>query len=232
MTNVSLCPCFRTCKISRYPVTYRQKVQVPLWLFAAFWIAFSQAAAQGQTSPVSVPETAKLSRLVDLSSEVTGTQYVYAPADLDATVTLRVSGSLSPQELQDLLTQVLASRGFAAVQGAGSPMVSIVKLDQAAANASLTGAGPGAGFITTVIRAAHQPAKSLAETIRPMLSKPAGAATVLGDSSLIAISDFSHRLEEIKALIDRIDVPDSVRMVEVPLRHIAAAQAVTLATRH
>jgi general secretion pathway protein D len=128
------------------------------------------------------------------------------------------------------MSQVLASRGFATVQGPGSPVLTVVKTEQAAA-ASRLGDAPGAGFVTVVIPIKAQPAKSVAEVIRPLLTKPGGAATVLGESPLLVLSDFASRLSEIRPLIEKIDVPDAVVTREVTLQHIGAPQAAALVTQ-
>lgn len=189
------------------------------------------ALAQQQVSATAVPESVKLSRLVDLASEATGNQYSYTPADLDALVTIRVSMPLAPTQLQELMFQVLASKGFTVVRAPGSPVLSVVKVESAAGASTLTGQSPGAAFVTEVITARHQSGKALAETIRPLLSKPGGAVTVLGDGALLAISDYVSRLNEIKQLFERIDIADPVSVKEVPLHGLSASQMVALATQ-
>jgi type II secretory pathway component GspD/PulD (secretin) len=190
----------------------------------------AHALAQDQPR-VMVPESIKLSRLVDLTAEATGNQYSYAPSDLDSAVTLRVSSALAPAQLQELMFQVLASKGLTVVRAPSSPVLTVTKIDAAAGAATFTGATQGAGFVTEVITARHQPPKNLVEAIKPLLTKPGGAATVLGDSPLIAVSEFTSRMEEVRQLIARIDVPDAVSAKEVPLHGLGATQLVALATQ-
>jgi general secretion pathway protein D len=124
----------------------------------------------------------------------------------------------------------LASKGLAVVQTSENPVLTIVKLDQAATTAKL-GESPGAGFVTTVVQAKAQSAKSLADAIRPLLSKPGGAANPLGDSQMLAVSDFASRVADLKTLVERLDVPEPVVFREVRLQNIAAAQVTALATQ-
>jgi general secretion pathway protein D len=201
-------------------------------LFVALVTCLLASTVASQVEPASsvqVPETVKLSRLVDLTAEVNRLKIVYNPADLDASVTLRVQGTLSPSQVHELMTQVLASRGFTTVRSSGGAALNVVKVDQAAATSSLA-SSQGAGFATQVIRAHHQTAKSLAESIRPLLSKPSGAVAVLGDSSLLIISDFSVRLREIEDVVRGLDVADPLETREVNLEHVQPISIIASAT--
>jgi general secretion pathway protein D len=196
-------------------------------LTASIFGCCGRACAQAQASAIAVPETIKLSRLVDLMSQTTGRQVSYNPADLEATVTLRSPLPLSVDQLRDLTAQVLASRGLTTVQAPGSPVLSVVKIEQAAATSQI-GEVSGAAFVSVVIPVTSQPAKVVADVIRPLLSKPGGAVTVLGDTSLLLVSDLAARLGDIRAIIQRVDVPEGVVSSEVRLQHVGAAQALSL----
>lgn len=50
--------------------------------------------APSAETTVSLPETMKLSRLVDVAGEVSGQAYSYNPSELDTVVTLRIPGGL------------------------------------------------------------------------------------------------------------------------------------------
>ncbi len=178
-----------------------------------------------QVTDVALPETIKLSRLIDVTAEVSGQGYSYNPADLDTTVTVRVPGGFTREQIPALLSHVLASRGFTTVRTPGSPLLSVVKLEQASGLAT-TSESVGAGFVTQVFEAKHLPAKALAESVKSFLSKPGGSVSVVGDTSLIAVSDLIARLDEVRALITRLDKPDTTAVREVPLRHLSAPQAV------
>ena len=181
-----------------------------------------------QVNDVALPDTIKLSRLVDVAAEVSGQGYSYNPADLETTVTVRVPGGFTREQIPALLSHVLASRGFTTVRTPGSPLLSVVKIDQASGMATTAegAGGGGAGVGTQVVEARHLPAKALAEAARSLLSKPGGTANVIGDSNLVAVSDLVARVEEVRALIARLDRPDPTVVREVALRHLSAQQAV------
>src|SRR5437899_6803648 len=106
----------------------------------------------------------------------------------------------------------------------------VVKLEQAA-TAARVGESPDAGFVTVVVSVQSQSAKSIVDALHPLLSKPVGTAAVLGDSQLIVVSDFSARVEELKQVIKRLDVPEPTIVREVTLRNIAASQLIPIATQ-
>lgn len=195
-----------------------------------FWVILCAVPRESfaQTNDVALPETLKLSRLVDVAAEVSGQGYSYNPADLDATVTIRVPGGFTREQIPALLSHVLASRGYTTVRTPGSPLLSVVKLEQAsglATSADVPGVGEAA-FITQVFEARHLSAKALADAARNLLSKPGGTANVIGDSNLVAISDLVARVGEVRTLVARLDRPDGTTIREVPLRYLSAQQAV------
>lgn len=194
-----------------------------LCLGVATRAGFCQPAA----ADIQLPDTMKLARLVDLVGEISGQPYSYNPADLEATATLRVPGGLKRSQLPELLSHLLAARGLTTVQSPGSPMLSVVKIDQAAGLAT-TGAATHAAFVTELITPTHQPAKPLSDAIRVVLSKPGGSAGVLGDTNILVISDLSARVEEAKSLLNRLDTPDTTIVREVPLTFVPGPQAAAM----
>lgn len=214
-------------------MTRRFNASVPVLLFTAPPVNLAISAVisacialtgLARAQDVQLPDTLKLSRLVDLSAEISGHPLSYNPADLDITVTLRVPGGLMRSHVPDLLAHVLAARGFTTVRQPGSPMLSVVRMDQAAGLAT-TGDAARAVFITELVGVRHSPAKSLADSIRGVLSKPGGTVSVLGDSNILVISDLNARVEEAKALLQRLDIPDRTLVREIPLVHLTGAQA-------
>lgn len=179
----------------------------------------------GQDRDVRLPETLPLSRLVDAAGEISGQGYSYAPADLEALVTVRVPGGFTREQIPALLSHILASRGLTTVRVPGSPLLSVVKIEQAGGLATTAG-GEGAAFVTEVFEARHLTAKALAEAARSLLSKPGGTAAVIGESNLVAVSDLVARVEEVRSLFARIDKPDATLLREVPLQYLTAQQAV------
>jgi general secretion pathway protein D len=186
---------------------------------------------------VQVPDSLKLTRLIDLTAEITGQSFSYNAQELGTiTVTLRVPGGLSPENLPALLDHVLSSRGFTTVRTQGSEVLSVVKMEQAAGIARVQGTDPGGtalapGFITELVEVRHGAVKDLAEAVKLVLSRPGGTATPVGQSGLLALSDLAPRVEEAKALIKRLDVASDVVVREITLENMPAAQVIALATQ-
>jgi type II secretory pathway component GspD/PulD (secretin) len=191
----------------------------------------------GDSTVVGLPDSLKLTRLIDLTAEITGQSFSYNPQELGTiTVTLRVPGGLSPENLPALLDHVLSSRGFTTVRTQGSDVLSVVKMEQAAGIARVQGTDPGGtalapGFITELVEVRHSAVKDLAEAVKLVLSRPGGTATPVGQSGLLALSDLAPRVEEAKALIKRLDVASDVVVREITLENMPAAQVIALATQ-
>ena len=197
-----------------------------------------------------------LSRLVDLCADRIHERLDYDPTLVRGSVTLRVGSALNSTELWQLTNLLLAQRGLTTVRVPGVHSISVVKIADAAALAGVEPPGPGGstpelpdvqptarplpdrgptlspGFSTIVVAARFRPAKELAESIRPLLAKPSGAITVLGDSRLLLISDLTPRLDEISRLLDLIDTPSAkVVIEEISLRNVLPSVVATSVTQ-
>lgn len=96
----------------------------------------------------------ELARLVDLAAKRLNLDVEYDAAGIKGTVTIRVGGELTNEELWALTNELLAARGFATVMRPGGKVVSVVKVADAPGSARLeSGAGdataelPGAGAL-------------------------------------------------------------------------------------
>jgi general secretion pathway protein D len=182
-----------------------------------------------------VPESLKLSRLVDLTAEITGQPFSYNAQELSAiTVSLRVPDGLRKENLPQLLDHVLASRGFTTVRTPDSRVLAVVKLEQAAGIASPIAdddAGNGvlaAGFVTELIECRYIDPAVVATAIKPFMTRQGTAATPLGKTRLLAISDQASRMAEVRQLVSRLDIPDQFQTVQIDLEFLPASQAVSL----
>ncbi|MBX3410409.1 MAG: hypothetical protein KF859_11055 [Phycisphaeraceae bacterium] len=192
------------------------------------------AATLTRQPEVALAGQIELGRLVDICADRLKLRVDYDAATLKGTVTLRIPDSVSDAELWELTNQVLAHRGFTTVRTTDSKSISVVKSTEAGAMARIQAtpeSGPGAaGFATLVISAKHRPVKDIADAVRPLLSKTGGTISQLGDTRLIIVSDLSSRLGEIQAILDRIDLPGPVAVVEeIEIRNtspVALASAV------
>jgi len=146
-------------------------------------------------------------------------------------VTIRGAGELKPNDLWALTNQVLAARGLALVRSPGAKVLSLVKLADAQAAASVamqeegadSAQSPRAGFVHVIVRPKYRTAKELAEAIKPFLTKGAGNAAALGDSGLLVISDLVPRIEEVRRLLSQIDVErEVITPIVVEAKNVAA----------
>ncbi len=74
-----------------------------------------------------------IARLVDLSAELAGVSIEYDASLLRGNATLRLAEGLEGDELWSLTNELLAARGLTTIRrGTGSPLLSVVKLPDAA----------------------------------------------------------------------------------------------------
>lgn len=233
---------------------------------------------QPQSGPsLSLAGQLELGRFTDMVAERLRLNFEYDPAALTGSVNIRTEGGLSDRELWQLFNGILATRGLTTVLDPTQQTYRIVKLSDAATVAPLitrqadgalagvgTGAatgpdgaqreGPGAGFVTVVVRTVHRPAKDLVEPVSKVITKPSGSVTALGAAGaradgrtgvrdaegdrgpgreeaalgvggLLLISDLASRVEQAMALIEILDTPsEGVVVVEVPVANISAEQ--------
>lgn len=203
------------------------------------------ATPTSATSAASTPPTpaatttlsgqVELARLVDLAAQRRGVRVEYDPALLRGTTTLRADVPLSDDELWSLMHHVLALRGFTTVKPAGSEVLSVVKLMDAAGvvGVRLSDAPPSlpassAGYMSEVIRLQRRQPRDVLDGVKAVLSKPAGTVTALADSPMIVVSDLAPRIAEARRLVAILDVdvaPAPIEKIEV--KNVPAAQLVT-----
>jgi len=170
----------------------------------------------------------ELARLVDLCAEQLGLRFEYDAAQLKGSITLRIPGGVSNDELWALTNRSLASRGLTTVFAPDSGVLSITKVAEAS-SASRLDAEPidqlRAGFVTTVVRLNHISGKQAADSLKLILSEQGGAAAPLGETRLIMIADLRTRVEDALSLLCLIDVPSELPVVEViRAQHVGAVQ--------
>lgn len=202
----------------------------------------SQTAAQDRPPPADLTTLAgqvELVRLVDLCSQRLGINIEYDKEVLRHNVTLRLGGGVTDAELWTLTNRLLAARDLTSIRMAGESTMSVVRLTDAARLARIESVADGgaahavvpAGFITVIIQLEHVGAASLVEMIKPLLSRNGSTATPLGDGDDLLISDLAPRVEEIRSIITRIDVPRAAPEVElIDTVNVPAERLVTLVT--
>jgi type II secretory pathway component GspD/PulD (secretin) len=176
----------------------------------------SPPAQPAEAGEVLVAGQIDLARLVDLASTRLDLNIEYDASLLKGTVTLRLGSAITDAELWTLVNQLLASRGFTTVRGAGGTL-SVVKLAEAAGLSPLERDGAASsgepGFVTSVVRVQHRPLKEVVEALAAVLS-PSGAKPQAIGTSLILISDLSARVDRALDLVARLDTPDAAVALE------------------
>ncbi len=150
------------------------------------------------------------------------------------TVTARLGQGVPKEALWALANQLLAARGFTTVQPTSEEVLSVVKLSDAAGIARIEPWVPqaaGAGFVTVMVPVVHRPVKEVLDAIKPLVSKPGGAVSGLGDKPRILLSDLRPRVEEILSVLSLLDAPGAGVSVErIPVEFLEATQLGSLVT--
>ncbi|MCA9284530.1 MAG: hypothetical protein KDA22_04920 [Phycisphaerales bacterium] len=190
--------------------------------------------AQDTTARTTLNGEIDLARLVDLAAQRLKFDVEYDAAALKGMVTLRLQEGLTDDELWALTNQLLATRGFTSVTRPGSTMVSIVKIADAPGQSRVErpeAPDTASGFVTLVTRVHNRDVKDILEALKLVLSKPGGTATALGDTGLVLVSDLKPRIDQATYILDLLDVPAAVAVVEVvPATNIKATELSGLVT--
>ena len=177
-----------------------------------------------------------IARLVDLCAQRLNLTLDYDASVLKGKVTLRLTESLSDNELWELTNRVLGLRGFTTVQlpgDHGRDVLSVVRLADAAGLAQVVdpGAGGRAGFVAVVRRVEHQPVKDVVEALKSVLSKQGSSVSAVGSTDLILVTDLRDRVDQAMALLDVLDQPGPVSVVErIDLAHLPATRLAAMLT--
>ena len=197
----------------------------------------SAALAQSAEPPrTALAGEVELARLVDLCAQRLGLKIEYDVRTLQGQkVTLRLGEPVTDDELWALTNQLLATRGLTSVQPPGQEQVlSIVKLTDAASLArveQVVGPKTLAGFANVVVQVEHRSAKDVIEAMKPLLSKPGGTMTALGDDGRILLSALRPRIDQILWLLESFDLPGAETIIRViPAQYVNATQLASSVT--
>lgn len=173
----------------------------------------------GTGETVALPDTIELPRLLDLCALHLGLDIQYDRGALgNQAVTLRLQADPSADELWNLTNELLSAAGFATIVAPGSAIVNVVKINDAQVQARVEGLVSGedapAGFVNVLIELEHVDAKVISDGVKTLLSKPGGSVTAIGDRGLVLLSDTRPRLDQLLAMIDRLDVPRAPAVLE------------------
>jgi general secretion pathway protein D len=183
---------------------------------AAFLLLFAQV----ETNPAGQVD---LPRLADLAAQRlhVNLQYDANALKTAGAATLRLEAPLSDRALWDLLNETLAERGLTTVRTSGG--YSIVKLADAAgvAQTGLEGEGPNPGYRSVQVQLRSQSAKSIAEALGKVLSKPGGSAVAIADSAVV-IADLSPRVDQALTLLKTLDSPGQASVEDLKVQNLSA----------
>lgn len=205
-------------------------------LCASLLSAFSAATpiALGQVSNVqtSLAPSLELSHLIELVAHRLDLTIEYDPTALSGQITVQSPAGLGDAQLLPLLNRVLTSHGMTTIQPAGSPGLVVVKLSDAASLSRVQSGdqlSPLPGYQCILLQPQHRSPKQAADFLRPVLSKSGSSITELASGGLL-VSDLTPKLEQAVVLLASYDRADSdTDFLELPLRHISAAQLIALA---
>ncbi|HHH27428.1 MAG TPA: hypothetical protein ENK57_03630, partial [Polyangiaceae bacterium] len=179
----------------------------------------------------------ELARVVDLSAERLSLNIEYDASKLKGSVTLRLGGGVTDDELWSLTNRLLSSRGLTTVRRSGDATISVVLLSEAAAvarvePASLLPAGVDhevpAGFRTVIVDIEHGDPASIVDAIKPLLGK-SGKVTRVGESKKLLLSATAEGHKLINRFLTDLDAPDAeTKVVEIAIRHLGVERLMVL----
>jgi type II secretory pathway component GspD/PulD (secretin) len=198
-------------------------------------IGASAIGSPAQTQPVETIDLAgqiELARLVDLASERLYLNIEYDAQALKGTVTLRLGGDVTDDELWTLVNRLLSARGWTTVRMGDDGTLSVVKLADAASVSEITQQTTGdqvpPGYRVIVRRIEHADVADVVSAVEPLLGA-SGSISRLGTTSLVLIADLQTRAARALSLIELLDSDDEeVSIEQVSLSHLDAEGMVAI----
>ncbi len=203
---------------------------------AAVMIATSFTVGASQTTaPTSdLSGQIELARLVDLCAQRLNLNIEYDPAILKGSLTLRLGGGFTDDEIWSLTNRILSAHGLTTVRMPGDQTLSVVRIGDAPGLSEIReepNAALAVGYTSIVLRLESLPASLANDIAKPLLSKAGGSLTLLGDSGLILISDLSPRVDQIVSMLAELDVPGEAPLIEqVVSKNLSATHLSALVT--
>ncbi len=204
----------------------------PVWILAIVLTTTGSACAQSERTRLS--GQVDLAHLVDLCAQRLDLKIEFDARILqETTVTLRLGGDVSDDELWTLTNQLLASRDLTSVQMPGHDVLSIVRLQDALGKARVEETLPPqtrAGFVTILIDVEHRATSDAIDAIKKIASKQGGAVVELAEGRVL-LSDLRPRVDQALWLLEQYDVPADATIVEIiEPEYVSASQLATAIT--
>lgn len=180
----------------------------------------TKPAAEPMTIPhgqeeltLKLPETVDVVALLDLVRQYLNINYLYDPAKINGTVTLKIrENRIKVSELYALTESVLKFKGF--VMSRRDDLVTIVPAAEALnIDPAIKGSGeqtkPGDVIVTTVYNLKYMTVQS-AQTLLTNMKLGASLNPVTETNTLI-VTDYAYRMDRIDKLIAMVDQPGAPR---------------------
>lgn len=168
------------------------------------------------------PPNTPLSALVTYVSQRMGINFVYDEAMASQPITLRSPEPVAEDDLLNVLATVLQNRNLILEDTAVPRMKRIVPAQMAMMTPALVKPGHTLAkgeVVTQYIALKHAQPEQLMAIIVPMLSKPTGRATAVGEKRSLVVTDFSTNTARIVELIEMLDsAPDTTAEI-VPVNY-------------
>ena len=158
---------------------------------------------------LSLPETVDVIALLDLVRQYLNINYLYDPAKINGTVTLKIRDNrIKVSELYALTESVLKFKGFAMSRRGN--LVTIVPIAEAIGNDPAIRAGgeqaqPGDVVVTTVYNLKYMNVQSALTLLTNM--KLGASLNPVTETNTLIVTDYAYRMDRIDKLIAMVDQP-------------------------
>jgi len=206
-----------------------------LWVTCLSATCFAQPTA----NRTQLAETIELNRLVDLAAARLGLSLNY-DTKLAGSVTLRLSSSMTDDELWVLTNRLLASRGFTTIRMSGDEALTVVQLSAAAALARVESLDDflasteraHAGFRVVMAPLVRRDVDNVAAAVKPLLSSTVGTATPIPSLDSLLIADLDPRIRLVVQAIEAMESRATpIVPVEIGIENGDVQQIITTATQ-
>jgi len=197
-----------------------------LALVAACAAGFGQAAPAGRGLITPNFVEADITAIIEAAAVTSGKSFIVDPR-VRATVTMRSSTPMTPEQFYQAFLAILQVHGFMAV-----PAGNIIKVLPEANMRTMPGddlpqhvSGTSDEVVTQVIAVRNVSAAQLVPVLRPLMPQNAQLAAVNGANMLI-LSDRASNVNRLMRIIARIDQTTSSDIDVIPLQSATAADTV------
>jgi type II secretory pathway component GspD/PulD (secretin) len=165
----------------------------------------------------------ELGLLLFAAADSVSTSIEFDPEKLTGTVRMQPRVGYSPEEAWELANRELQARGLASIQPPDSSALRVVPAEQAASMARLEEGDLGAaraGFVRVLRPLEHISADDVVETVRLLLSKPAGTVAATQSKKALLIADYRPQVAQALRALEVLDAAlVEPTVVEIPIAH-------------